>query len=170
MYVKETILRWDTYIVLRCHVNYVYSTRIQSMSSWPHSRLSFLTCRRTVFVMSPKIFLPNFIHFFLFATGVPQPNTLQNVFEQTPVSLSSASTSNGGYGNPIQPIRLSLLLTCYYLLFYPFLPRRHLAHEYQPMAFTFHIESATLSVNNALFNCFYTRMHSLSQNILGLPW
>lgn len=102
--------------------------------------------------------------------GILQPNTFQNLFEQTLVSLSSASTSNDGYGNPIQATRYYLLLTRYYPLFNLLLPRRHLAHEYQPMAFTFHIESATLSVNNALFNCVYTRMHSQSQNILGLPW
>ena len=55
-------------------------------------------------------------------------------------------------------------------LFNPFFPRRPLAHECQPMDFTFHIESARLSVNNALFNCFYTRMHPPSQNILRLLW
>lgn len=33
-----------------------------------------------------------------------------------------------------------------------------------------HIESATLLVNNALFNCFYSRLHSFAKTHPGLPW
>jgi hypothetical protein len=47
---------------------------------------------------------------------VLQFNVLQNLFQHTLVFLGSASTSNEGYGNPIQLILLSLLLLLLLLL------------------------------------------------------
>jgi hypothetical protein len=112
---------------------------------------------------SKSLYEPSYITLFI-SSSLQCVYFNSKIYSNRPLPLTdSASTSNEGYGDPIQLILSSLLLTHCYLSLNPFLPRCHLAHEYQPMAFTFHIEFATLSVNNALFNCFYTRMHSPSQ-------
>jgi hypothetical protein len=85
-------------------------------SSWPrstlHGPLNLKTRNRTSIhsenlLVWPYSVLPySFLH----------RNALPNLFQQALVSLGSASTSNEGYGNPIQLILLSLLLLLLLLL------------------------------------------------------